>query len=46
LQLSNGKKTLSGWDVEENNYSLGDAIQQALKAELMACLLIDKRVKV
>jgi hypothetical protein len=32
-------------DVEENKHSLGHAIQQALKAELMACLLIEKRVK-
>ncbi len=40
------KKTLSERDVEENNYSLGDVVQQAFKAELMACLLIDKRVKV
>ncbi len=40
------KKTLSERDVEENKHSLGDAVQQALKAELMACLLIDKRVKV
>ena len=39
------KKTLSGWDVEDNNHFLGDVVQQALKAELMACILIDKRVK-
>jgi|GEM_PF-2911851 len=39
------KKTLSERDVEENNYSLGDAIQQALKGEPIACLLIGKRVK-
>lgn len=37
------KKTLSGWDVEDNKQFLGDGMQQALKAEPMACLLIDKR---
>ena len=40
------QKTLTVRHVEENKHSLGDAIQQAFKAELMACLLIDKRVKV
>jgi len=40
------KKTLSERDVEENKHSHGDGMQQVLKAELMACLLIDKRVKV
>ncbi len=39
------KKTLSERDVEDNNHSLGDGMQQALKAELMACLWIDKRGK-
>jgi hypothetical protein len=39
------KKTLSERDVEDNNQSLGDGMQQAIKAELMACLLIDKRGK-
>jgi hypothetical protein len=39
------KKTLSERDVAENKHSLGDAVQQAFKAELMACLLIDKRAK-
>jgi len=39
------KKTLSERDVEDNNHSFGDGMQQALKAELMACLLIDKRGK-
>jgi hypothetical protein len=37
------KKTLSERDVEDNNRFLGDGVQQALKAELMACILIDKR---
>jgi len=37
------KKTLSERDVEDNKHSLGDAVQQAFKAEQMACLLIDKR---
>jgi len=40
------KKTLSERDVEDNKQFLGDGMQQALKVELMACLLIDKRVKV
>jgi len=40
------KKTISERDVEENNHSFGDVVKQALMAELMACLLIDKRVKV
>jgi hypothetical protein len=40
------KKTLFERDVEDNNHFLDDGMQQALKAELMACLLIDKRVKV
>ncbi|WP_331562360.1 hypothetical protein [Chlorobium sp.] len=40
------KKTLSGWDVEDNKQFLGEGMQQALKAEPMACLLIDKRGKV
>ena len=39
------KKTLFEPDVEENNYFLGDGMQQALKVELMARLLIDKRLK-
>jgi hypothetical protein len=39
------KKTLSERDVEDNNHSFGDGMQQALKAELMACLLLEKRVK-
>jgi hypothetical protein len=39
------KKTLSERDVEDNNHSLGDGMHQALKAELMACLWIDKRGK-
>ena len=39
------KKTLSLWDVEDNKHFLGDGMQQALKVELMARLLIDKRVK-
>ncbi len=40
------KKTLSGWDVEDNKQFLGEGMQQTLKAEPMACLLIDKRGKV
>jgi len=32
-------------DVEDNNHTLGDGMQQALKAELMVCHLIDKKVK-
>ncbi|WP_269479150.1 hypothetical protein [Chlorobium ferrooxidans] len=39
------KNTLSERDVKENNHSFGDVVQQALKAELMACHLIDKRGK-
>ena len=39
------KKTLSELDVEDNNHFLGDGMQQALKAELMAFLLLEKRVK-
>jgi hypothetical protein len=37
------KKTLSVRHVEDNKHSLGDAVQQALKAELMACHLIDRQ---
>ena len=40
------KKTLSERDVEDNKQFLCDGVQQALKAALMDCLLIDKRVKV
>ena len=39
------KKTFSERDVENNRHFLDDGMQQALKAELMVCLLIDKRVK-
>jgi hypothetical protein len=39
------KKTLSDRDVEDNNHSLSDGMQQALKGVPIACLLIDKRVK-
>ncbi len=39
------EKTISERDVEDNNHYRGDGMQQALKAELVACLLIDKRVK-
>jgi hypothetical protein len=39
------KKTLSERDVEEKKHFLGGGMQQALKSELMACLLIDKRAK-
>ncbi len=39
------KKTLSERDVEDNKQFLCDGLQQALKAALMACLVIDKRVK-
>jgi len=38
-------KTLFEPDVEDNKQFLGDGMQQALKSELVACLLIDKRVK-
>jgi len=40
------QKTLAVRHVEDNNHFLGDGMQQALKAALMDCLLIDKRVKV
>ncbi|MBV5328145.1 MAG: hypothetical protein JZU65_10985 [Chlorobium sp.] len=39
------KKTLSRRNVEEKKRFPGDGMPQALKAELMACLSIDKRVK-
>jgi hypothetical protein len=39
------KKTFSERDVEDNKQFISDGMQQALKAELMACLLIDKRGK-
>ena len=34
-----------GGDVEDNKHSLGDGMQQALKAEPMASLLTDTRGK-
>jgi len=39
------KKTLSRRNVEEKKRFPGDGMPQALKAELMACLSIDKRAK-
>jgi hypothetical protein len=39
------KKSLTVRHVEDNNHTLGDGMQQALKAELMVCHLIDKKVK-
>ena len=39
------KKTLFERDVEDNEHFLGGGMRQAFKAELMVCLLIDKRGK-